>query len=103
MAFDFVTNDTGSVLNVTCTDKVTKAALDLTGASIELHWRNAANARITRTMTIVSAIAGTVKYQFLTGEIFAPTMVFEVQITDTTGKTLTNTDTFSVSVREEIL
>lgn len=100
MSFDFVAGDTGSVLNVTCKDKVTAAVINLTGSTVNLQWLNAAGSRTTVAMTIVSAVAGTVKYQFTTGQLFAPAMVLEVKITDALSKVVTSLDTISVAVRK---
>lgn len=100
MSYDFVAGDTGSILNVTCKDKATKAVMDLTNCTVSLQWLNAAGTRTTVAMTIVSAVAGTVKYQFTTGQLFAPGMIFEVKITDALSKVVTSLDTISVSVRK---
>ena len=53
-------------------------------------------------MTVVSAAAGTCSYQFAESELFAPGMAFEVEITDVSGKKLTNIDVIAVTVREQI-
>lgn len=101
MAYDFVSNDTGSVLQVTCTNKATRAAINLTGATVKLKWPGANRTVVEKTMTVVTPLAGVVSYQFLAGELFAPEMRFEVEITDTGGLRTTMLEPLIVQVRPE--
>lgn len=103
MSFDFVSNDTGSVLNVTCKDKATALPLNLTGFTINLCWINQAAVLVTKAMTIATPAAGLAKYQFLANELFAPTMIFEVRVFDPLGKLVTSLDPIIVSVRQGLL
>lgn len=98
---DFVSGDTGSVLQVTCTDSA-GAAINLTGATVRLKWKTAANVLVERVMTIVTATSGICKYQFAAAELFSPSMVFEVEITDSAGKITTNLAPIVSVVREQI-
>jgi hypothetical protein len=99
---DFVSSDTGSTLLVTCTDDA-GTAINLAGCTVKLHWQEAAGTVADKTMTVVSAAAGTCSYKFLTGELFAPGMAFEVEITDASGFKLSNVDLITVNVRAQLL
>jgi hypothetical protein len=101
MSVELVTGDTGSVLQVTCTDNDTAAAIDLTGATVTLRWEGD-TAIVEKTMTIDDAAGGVVSYQFLAGEIISPKMKFEVEITDSGGYITTNLELIEVVVREEL-
>lgn len=101
MAYDFVSNDTGSVLQVTCTSKSSGAAINLTGATVKLKWPGSNRTVVERTMTLVTPLAGVVSYQFVAGELFGPEMRFEVEITDTGGMRTTMLDPIIVTVRPE--
>ena len=87
MAYEFVAGDTGSKLRVTCQNS-DGTVIDLTGATVVLKWHDIAGLLVTRTMTIVNAVAGIVEYQFLASELIAKTMDFEVEITDSGGNVL---------------
>lgn len=102
MSYSFVTGDTGSKLVVTCTDDVLGTAINLTGATVKLHWITNAGVLANKTMTVTSAATGVCEYQFLTGEIQSPVMAFEVEITDSTSKVITSLDTIVVSVRDQL-
>lgn len=98
---DFVSNDTASVLRVTCVD-ANSNPISLSGSTANLHWRDETGQPVDQAMTIEDAANGICKYQFATGELFAPGMSFEVEITDGTGKKLTNVDLIAVTVRKEL-
>lgn len=102
MAYEFVTGDTGSKLVVTCTDSVLGTSIDLTGTTVKLHWITNAGVLANKTMTITSAATGVCNYQFLAAEIEAPTMTFEVEITDAATKVITSLDPIVVSVRDQL-
>ena len=99
---DFVANDTASTLLVTCTDDA-GAVINLTGCTIKLRWQEAAGTVADKAMTIVSAVAGTCSYKFLAGELFAPGMAFELEITDVSGFKLSNVDLITAIVRAQLL
>lgn len=99
---DFVSSDTGSTLLVTCTDDA-GGVINLTGSTIKLRWQEAAGTVADKTMAIVSAAAGTCSYKFLAGELFAPGMAFELEITDPGGFKLSNVDLITANVRAQLL
>ena len=99
---DFVSGDTGSTLLVTCQDD-SGAAIDLTGATVRLHWQDATGTVQDKAMTIVDETAGECSYKFDVDELFSPAMAFEVEITDATGFKLTNIDLIAVTVREQLV
>lgn len=99
---DLVTNDTGSVLRVTCTDNDTGAAIDLTGATVRARWEDADGVMQTYVMTIADAVNGIATYQFQTGEIVYPLMRIEIEVTDGFGYVTSNLDLIELTVREEL-
>jgi hypothetical protein len=104
MAVELVTGDTGSVLVATCTDNETGGIIDLTGAqALKLRWKKTDGTIAEVNMTpSVTPSDGTCRYQFLVGEIIAPKMKFEVEITDATGFIISNLTLFEVAVRREM-
>jgi hypothetical protein len=98
---DLVTGDTASSLSITCKDSAGQP-IDLTGCTVKLHWLDENGVLKNPDMTISNAVNGIVTYQFGANEIFAPKMVFEVQITNSSGKILTSSNTFTLTVREQI-
>lgn len=98
---DLVTGDSGSTLQVTCKDS-SNQPINLTGCTVNLHWIGDDGVLNNPAMTIVDATNGIVSYQFDASEIFAPKMVFEVQITNASSKILTSSNTFELMVREQI-
>ena len=99
---DLVTGDTGSVLSVTCKDSATGVVIDLTGATVKLRWEDAAGTIVSKTMTVTTPATGIATYQFATTEIFAPKMKFEVEITDSGGKIVSNLALIELTVREQL-
>lgn len=98
---DFVAKDTASTLRVTCVDD-SDAAVDLSGCTVSIRWKDEIGTVQTQAMTVSDATAGICTYQFGTDELFAPGMSFEVEITDSSGKKLSNVDLISVTVREQL-
>ena len=96
-----VENDTGIELRVNCTEGVPPVVLNLSGATVLLRWRGD-EAPVERAMTIIDGVNGVVSYIFKIGEIIAPDMEFEVQITDSAGNTRTSLQTFKERVRERL-
>lgn len=99
---DFVSNDTGSSLSVPCVD-ASGNAIDLTACTVELHWRDPTGAVVSRDMTVDDAEGGICSYKFAEGELFAPAMSFEVELTDAGGYRLSNLDLIAVTVRAQLL
>lgn len=101
MAFEFVENDTGSKLQVTCKNDVDNTVIDLTSSSLKLKWVNAAGVLQSKSMTITNASGGVAEYLFVTGELEKGTVDFEVEIT-TGGLIMSNLALLGVEVRAEL-
>lgn len=99
--YDFVTGDTGSKLEVTCTDASTAEAMNLAASTVRLKWVSHGDV-VSRIMTVTDASAGVAEYQFTAGELEAPAMRFDVEVTDGTGSVRTAVDMVRVAVREEV-
>jgi hypothetical protein len=101
MAYQFVSGDTGSILRVTCTNDSDGSAVNLTGCSVALQWRDRlTESLISKSMTINSpATAGVVQYQFAANELVDPEMAFEVKITDGSGAVVRSLSLIVCSVR----
>lgn len=97
--YEFTSGDTGSVLRVTCVNDDDESAIDLTGATVVLKWYSRAGTLVSQTMTLVTPASGICSYQFAAGELEAPAMSFEVQITDASSKVIRSTATLDVDVR----
>lgn len=97
--YQFVAGDTGSKLEVTCKNDADNTAINLTGATVKLKWKDAGGTLQTKTMTITSAATGVAEYQFLAGELFAGLMNFEVEITDSGGKIIRCLEIIAEKVR----
>lgn len=98
-----VTGDTASVIRVALTDQTTRAPLNLTGSTVRLHWIRQSDLVLqVRVMTVTDPLTGVATYNFAAGEIEAPSMEFEVEITNSSSKILTSTKTFKAKVREQL-
>lgn len=102
MTYDLVSNDTGSTLRVTCKDNDTQAVINLTGATVKFRWEKQDGTLALRTATVTDAAGGIAEYKFLTGEIEAPRMKVEVEITDSSGFIVTNLELEELSVRQRL-
>ncbi|MCC7202439.1 MAG: BppU family phage baseplate upper protein [Nitrospirae bacterium] len=99
--YQFVAGDTGSKLKVTCKNDADNSIIDLTGATVKLKWKDSGGALQTKTMTVLTpATNGQAEYQFASGELFAGTMNFEVEITDAGSKVIRCLDLIIGKVRE---
>jgi len=99
--FKLVTGDTGSSVQFTCVDNDTGLPIGLVGATVRLRWKDGATV-VTKTMTIIDAANGIVKYTFLAGEIVEPSMKFEVEITDGGGLVISSLTLVELKVRKEL-
>jgi len=100
VSYKFVSGDTGSTLRVTCLNDDDSAIINITGATVVLRWLNpTTNAYIEKTMTLITPLSGIADYQFLAGELIAPSMAFEVRITDGSGKIIRSLNPINVDVR----
>lgn len=113
MAIDFVAGDTASKIAVTCLDKRTGAAIDLTGAIVWIRWQSC-ETLVERQMVVTNAPAGVAEYAFGAGEleysgpvsivegVRVSAMKFEVEITDGNRKKMTNLRTIDVWLRDQL-
>jgi hypothetical protein len=102
MAAEFVSDDTGTSLLFTCAE-TDETPINLAGSTVKLHWREATGTIANKTMTIVDAAAGTCSYKFLAGDLYAPGMELEVEITDSSGFKITAPALVTFEVRKRIL
>ena len=88
MADLLVKNDTGRKLEVTLQDNGT--AVDLTGATLKLHFQIGGGAVKNVAMGIVDAVNGKAEYQFLANDLQdTGRFEFDVEVTDSGGKITT--------------
>jgi len=99
---DLVTGDTGSRLILTVKDRSTETARNLTGATVKVRWRDNDRQLVERDASVTDATGGICQYVFAAGEIIAPSMRIEIEVTDSTGKIITGVDPIDLTVREEI-
>lgn len=97
-----VSTDTGTKLYVTCVDRDTHLPMDLSGCQVNLRWKDANGILVSNPMVVVSATNGTAEYLFQANELYAPKMIFEIEVVDSLGHTLTSTELLSVQVREKL-
>jgi len=88
--YQFVSGDTGSKLQVTCKNESDESIIDITGSIVKLKWKDSGGVLITKTTTVTSATGGMAEYQFGSSELFAGTMAFEVEITDTSSNIISS-------------
>ena len=98
----FVAGDTASKLEVTCKDNDSGDIIDLTGATVVLKWKTADDSLVTKTMAITNAVGGIAEYQFVSADLFAPEMRFEIRITDGSGKILHSLALLREAVRDAL-
>ena len=96
---DFVAGDTGSVRRITCRDDDGNA-IDLTGATVTIRWKDTAGTLVERPMTVVSPAAGVVEYKFGADELYSPRMALGYRITDATGTVITSRMLDVITVRD---
>ena len=97
-----VKNDTGRKVEFTLLDNGT--AVDLTGATVKLHYRISGGTVKTATMTVTDAVNGVAEYQFGTGDLDAAGgFDYEVEVTDAGGKIATFVEQGDkITVRDEL-
>ena len=98
MAQDLVTGDTLPILRVTVKDE-NGDAFDMTGMTVKFRWLDSLGTVVEVAATPLVDVAS---YQFLAGEIFAPQMRIEMEITNAEGKTLTGGSLIILNVREAV-
>lgn len=99
--FDYTAGDTKSKFYISAKDE-SGNIITLSGATVTLRWKNQAGALVSQTMTVTDAANGLAEYQFAAGELFAPSMAFEVQIVDGAGKILSSVENIQVAVKKKI-
>ena len=100
----FVSGDTGSVLQVTCLNDSDSSVIDLTGSTVKLKWEDSVSVLQSKTMTILSpSTLGKAKYQFAATELFPELMYFEIEIIDGAGDIIKNLILIPIRVREKLL
>lgn len=102
MANEFVQDDTGSKLEVTCKNDADKSVIDLTGSTVKARWKDKAGAVVEKNMTITDAAGGVAEYQFAAGELEAGTTGYEIEITDAQSSVIKNLNLLLVNIREKI-
>ena len=104
MSADLIVGDTGSIMRINCKKKSDGTAINLTGASVRIGWRNEDDdADVTRAMTIGDAVNGIAEYKFVVADLYGNFMKFEFEITDSGGEILTGLTVFKQIVREPIV
>ena len=100
--YDFVEDDNGA-LKVTCLDEA-GAVIPLTGATVTLNWvDDVGGAPVTRPMAITDELNGLAEYEFQTGELIPPTIIYEVNIVDINGDEVTNNCLEELKIRSKII
>lgn len=97
MSYDLVTGDTLPTLYVAVKD-LSGAAYDLTGHTAVFRWDDGGTI-IEKAASVANNVAS---YQFAAGEIFAPKMRIELEITNAAGKIITAPSLIELSVREQL-
>lgn len=99
---EFVQDDTGSKLAVSCRDNATQEVIDLTGGTVRLRYRIAGGELQVKVMTITSPAEGVAEYLFLAGELAPGVMRAEIEITDVSGKVVTSVEAFLFQIRPKV-
>jgi len=99
---EFVEDDTGSKLEVTCKNDSDKSVIDLTGSTVKIRWKNLAGAVQEKTMTVTNAAGGVAEYQFAAGELEIGRNSYEIEITDSGGGVIKNLNLIPVLTRGKL-
>lgn len=101
--YQFVAGDTGSKLKVICKNDADNSLIDLAGATVKLKWKDTSGTLVAKTMIILNpSTDGKAEYQFAANELFAGTMDFEIEITDSGGKIIKSLDLIRETVRKAL-
>ncbi len=101
MSYQLVEGDTGVILRCTCTENDPPEAIDVTGYTVTLRWRNGEGVQ-ERIMFLLTPEAGIVQYEFVADDVHGPDMEFEIILTDSGGKVRGSLQTFRQRVRERL-
>lgn len=110
--YELVVGDKGSTLIVTCKDRVTKAAINLTGKTAHLYYRLVAAsgavllARTEKAMTIPTPTNGKAQYQWAAADLATVTSQglceFEVMLQKGASDELTSVEVGRLPVRARL-
>ncbi len=101
--YNFVAGDTNSVVRVTIVNKQTRAAIDLTNATVLFIFSIDGGATKSATMTVLPpATAGVAQYQFVTGDLVAGVMIANIEVTFADTTILSQLDSFTFQVRAKL-
>ena len=93
------------VIEVPITYQSDGSVVDLTGATVTLRWvdNDSAKTLIEKTMDLgVDPTLGVASYTFALGEVYAPHMRFDVDVTDSGGLQLASNSLIKVNVRKRL-
>lgn len=82
---DFVAGDTRSMLVMHCVEKDTGKAINLADSTVKIKWTNSSNVLVEHDALIVDSAKGIVEYRFQAGDLVAPKLSFELEITNSAG------------------
>lgn len=99
MSYDLVAGDRGSKLIVTCRDRSSNSAINLSGKTVELRYQLNGGTVQTRTMTVTDGPAGKAEYQFTASDLAAGTLTGEIRISPGQTDQLTSVTPFYLAVR----
>lgn len=101
--YDFVAQDTNSVVRVTIINKQTRDVILLTGSTVRFIFSIDSGPTKSPIMTILSpATAGVCQYQFVTGDLVTGTMSANIEITFADTTVLSQLDSFKFQVRAKL-
>ena len=103
--YKYVQGDTGPQLKITLTNETTNAAVDITGATITLHFRAAGETTVlfSRNFTITAASGGEAVLQWQTNDLNQEAGAYEgeIEIVKSTGIRETIYDKLKFRIRED--
>lgn len=98
MAYDLVTGDTLTMLRIAVND-ASGIAFDLAGMTAKFRWLDKNGLPVERAASVSTNVAS---YQFAAGEIFAPQMRIELEVTNAVGKIISGSELVILNVREAV-
>jgi len=99
---NFVEGDTGSTLQVKCIDSVSSNPISLLDSTVQIKWIGERHCPEYRDMEIIDEVNGIVQYTFDIDELEAPSMNFDIIITDSDGRFVTCKNLVRVNVRRRV-
>ncbi len=101
MLNEFVENDTGSKIEVTCKNSSDGVVIDLSSSTVVVKWVDSTGTLQSEAMTVTDAVNGVAEYLFTGSQLEAGTTDFEFEIT-TGGLIISSLDLVSVKIRTEL-